>query len=111
MQIILKDTEYTMNFASRVGAYYTYEVEFGSTAEVDEKIFSPSSFFVRLAWAILKTDNQIVNFTYQEFLSMVTDDQWTDIFTMIGERFKSWVPAKNETEGDASETVAEVKNA
>lgn len=109
MQIILKDKEYRLNFASRVGAYYTYEVEFGSTAEGDDLIFSASSFFVRLAWAILKTDNQVVEFTYQEFLSMVTDDQWTDIFTMIGERLKSWIPAKTETEGDASGT-AEVKN-
>lgn len=104
MQIILKDTEYTMNFASKVGAYYTYEVEFGSIAEDDAKILSPSTFFVRLAWAILKTDNQIVNLSFQAFLSVVNEEQWEKIFTMIGDRFVQWSPAKqDETDAEGTE--------
>ena len=95
MKIKIKDTEYDIRFTSRVGVYYTYEVEFGTSYEDDVQVMSFRNVIVRLIWAIIKTDNELVNCTFRELLAEVPDKEWEKVFQYIADRLKA--TASNET--------------
>lgn len=103
MKVKIKDNEYDIRFTSRIGVYYTYEVEFGSSFEDDVQIddvqiMSFRNAIIRLIWAIIKTDNELVNCTFRELLAEVDDEEWEKIFQYIADRLKA--TASNEASKD-----------
>ena len=93
MEISIKDKKYNLEYTSVIGVNYTYEVEFGSTISADIQKLSETSVHVRIAWAILKTDNDAVDCTFDEFRKSIGDAQWIDIFAFITRRTNELKPA------------------
>lgn len=105
MKITIKDTEYDIRFTSRVGVYYTYEVEFGTSYEDDVQVMSFRNVIVRLIWAIIKTDNELVNCTFRELLAEVDDEEWKKVFQYIADRLKATVSNETTTEEDGKKNA------
>ena len=101
MKVKIRNTEYDIRFTSRIGVYYTYEVEFGSSYEDDVQIMSFRNAIIRLIWAIIKTDNELVNCTFRELLAEVDDEEWTKIFQYIADRLKATASNEASKEEDA----------
>lgn len=102
MKINIKNKEYNLEYTSVIGVNYTYEVEFGTTVFADSQKLSDTSIHVRIAWAVLKTDNDVVECTFEEFRKSLSDKEWTDIFAFITERVVALNPAvKAENEEEA----------
>ena len=99
MEITVKEKKYNLEYTSIIGVNYTYETEFGSTIFEDTQKLSDSSVHVRIAWAILKTDNPVVECTFDEFRKSIDDNEWMKIFTFIVKRTSALKPALESTEG------------
>ena len=93
MEISIKEKKYNLEYTSVIGVNYTYEVEFGSTVFADSQKMSDTSIHVRIAWAVLKTDNEVVECTFEDFRKSLSDKQWTDIFAFLTERVAALNPA------------------
>jgi len=100
MKIKIKEKEYDILFTSRIGAYYTYEVEFGTSFEDDLQVMSFRNAVVRLVWALIKTDNELVDCTFRDLLSDVDDSQWEGILTYIANRLKATTPSVQPDDSD-----------
>ena len=102
MEITVKEKKYKLEYTSVIGVNYTYEVEFGSTIAEDAQKFSDTSVHVRIAWAILKTDNNVVECTFDEFRKSIDDKEWINIFAFISERTAALRPAIQPEESEES---------
>ena len=105
MEIKIKDKKYNLEYTSVIGVNYTYEVEFGSTVFADSQKMSDTSIHVRIAWAVLKTDNEVVECTFEEFRKSVGDAQWIDIFAFITRRTNELKPAIQPEEEEESKNA------
>ena len=99
MKLTVKEKTYNLEYTSVIGVNYTYETEFGSTIFEDTQKMSDSSVHVRIAWAILKTDNDVVDCTFDEFRKSIDDKEWLKVFTFIGQRTSALKPALEPNEG------------
>ena len=102
MEITIKDKKYNLEYASVIGVNYTYETEFSSTILEDSQKMSETSVYVRIAWAILKTDNNVVECTFDEFRKSIDDKEWINIFAFISERTAALRPAIQPEESEES---------
>ena len=105
MQITIKDKSYELRFTSRIGAYYTYEVEFGTSFEDDLQVLSFRNAVIRLVWALIKTDNDVVDCTFKDLLSDLEDKQWEGVFEFIATRLKALTPQTQTEETDDSKNA------
>ena len=99
MEITIKDKKYNLEYASVIGVNYTYETEFSSTILEDSQKMSETSVYVRIAWAILKTDNDVVECTFDEFRKALDDKTWMQIFGFITRRTEELKPALQPEDG------------
>lgn len=99
MEVIINEKKYNLNYTSVIGVNYTYETEFGTTLVDDTQKLSEASVHVRIAWAILKTDNDVVECTFNEFRKSLDDKKWMEIFGFISRRTDELKPALQPEEG------------
>ena len=105
MEVKVKDKSYEIRFTSRIGAYYTYEVEFGTSFEDDLQIMSFRNAVVKLVWALIKTDNDVVDITFKDLLADMDDSQWQSVFEYIATRLKATTPSVQTEEGEESKNA------
>lgn len=105
MQVTVKGKCYDIRFTSRIGAYYTYEVEFGTSFEDDLQVLSFRNAVVKLVWALIKTDNDTVDCTFKDLLTEMDDTQWQGVFEFIAQRLKALTPNVQAEEGEDSKNA------
>lgn len=102
MEITINEKKYNLNYTSVIGVNYTYETEFGTTLVDDTQKLSEASVHVRIAWAILKTDNPVVECTFDEFRKSIGDKEWIEIFAFISKRTAELKPVIQPEGGEES---------
>lgn len=102
MEIVVKNKKYNLDYTSVIGVNYTYETEFQTTILEDTQKLSDTSVHVRIAWAILKTDNPVVECTFDEFRKSIGDKEWIEIFTFISKRTAELKPVIQPEGGEES---------
>lgn len=110
MKVTINNTLYNFDFTGQLGAYYTYEVTFGTGFIDDAAILSHLSSMRRLAYAIIKTDNPDLTMTFSEFNRNITDEVFTDCVAYINKRYEIFKEADNAAHEDESDADDESKN-
>ena len=102
MEITVKNKKYNLNYTSVIGVNYTYETEFQTTILEDTQKLSYTSIHVRIAWAIVKTDNPVVECTFDEFRKSIGDKGWIEILAFISKRTAELKPVIQPEGGEES---------
>ena len=102
MEIIVKNKKYNLDYTSVIGVNYTYETEFQTTILEDTQKLSYTSIHVRIAWAIVKTDNPVVECTFDEFRKSIGDKGWIEILAFISKRTAELKPVIQPEGGEES---------